>query len=239
MCGKKLHKIVLENIMADFDWKIGDKYVTHDGDIITYSVDTDKSLILCKYKGAGPETIYIQNNDPNHEEYMKVSSTPNANFKNAALAPELQEYVENKTIKDSLLITNPYLQDDDNIKNSIKRSVESSSGVEGVKVNLTGTKHDLHKPMFACLPPDALLELGKVAELGARKYGHHNFRNGIESHRYIDAAFRHIIKYMTGEDTDPDDGNNHLASGAWNLLAALQATIDDSDLDTRYKRNKT
>ncbi len=41
-----------------------------------------------------------------------------------------------------------------------------------------GKKNDAGKPMFSCLPPDALLELGKVAELGARKYGNHNYRKG-------------------------------------------------------------
>jgi hypothetical protein len=101
-----------------------------------------------------------------------------------------------------------------------------------------GVKHDDGKPMFACLQPDALLELGKVAALGANKYGLHNYRKGLSVSRTIDAAFRHLIAFLKGEDNDPVDGNNHLASVAWNALTALQTLKDHPELDDRYKGDK-
>ena len=198
--------------MSDIKYEIGKKYVTHDGHIITYSLYTNKNLILCEYKGAGPDKLFLVNNDNSHPDYMKVSSTPNPDFKNAAIRPIAEESSE--TVNENLTIG------------------EMASDINPIK----GTKHDSQKPMFACLPPDAMLELGKVAELGARKYGHHNFRKGIEGHRYIDAAFRHLLKFISGENVDPNDGNNHLASAAWNCLAVLQAIKDDPSLDTRYKK---
>ncbi len=103
-----------------------------------------------------------------------------------------------------------------------------------------GKKNDTGKPMFSCLPPDALMELGKVAELGARKYGLHNYRHGIKVSRILDAAFRHLIAAVGREDHDPVDGNNHLASAAWNMLSALQMIKDHPELDDRYtKENKS
>ena len=108
-----------------------------------------------------------------------------------------------------------------------------------IETKIGGTKHDKGKPMFSCLPPDGLLELGRVAELGARKYGLHNYRAGIKVSRTLDAAFRHLIAAMSGEDCDPVDGNNHLASAAWNMLVGLQTIKDHPELDDRYKKERT
>ncbi len=107
--------------------------------------------------------------------------------------------------------------------------------VEEKPAEKVGHKNDNGKPMFSCLPPDALMELGKVAALGATKYGLHNYRNGIQVSRLLDAAFRHLIAAINGEDADKTDGNNHLASVAWNALAALQILKDKPELDDRYK----
>lgn len=98
-----------------------------------------------------------------------------------------------------------------------------------------GTKHDKGKPMFSCLPPEGLKQLGVVAEMGARKYGLHNYRKGIQVSRTLDAAFRHLLAAMSGDDFDKEDGNNHLASCAWNVLVALQTIKDHPTLDDRYK----
>ena len=103
------------------------------------------------------------------------------------------------------------------------------------KETMKGHKDDENKPMFTCLPPDALMELGKVAEIGARKYGLHNYRKGIPVSRLLDAAMRHLIQAMKGEDNDQIDKNSHLASVAWNALSALQMLKDHPELDNRYK----
>ncbi len=107
-----------------------------------------------------------------------------------------------------------------------------------IDTKIGGTKHDKGKPMFSCLPAHSLLELGKVAELGARKYGLHNYRAGIKVSRTLDAAFRHLIAAIGNEDFDPVDGNNHLASAAWNCLVALQTIKEYPKLDDRYKPEK-
>lgn len=98
-----------------------------------------------------------------------------------------------------------------------------------------GTKFDDDKPMLSLLPPDAMMELGKVATIGAKKYGNHNYRNGIPVTRLISASLRHITAFMAGSDHDEEDGNSHLASAAWNCLAALQVIQDKPEFDDRYK----
>lgn len=97
-----------------------------------------------------------------------------------------------------------------------------------------GLKFDESKPMFSCLPPHGLTELGKIAALGASKYGKDNYRSGIKVSRLLDAAYRHLIAASDGKDHDEVDGNNHLASVAWNVLAALQVIKDYPELDDRY-----
>jgi hypothetical protein len=84
-----------------------------------------------------------------------------------------------------------------------------------------GTKHDAGKPMFSCIDAHALLELGKVAEHGAQKYGQNNWRHVKDGRRrYWDAAIRHLLaaryEYRDGDSTLP-----LLAHAAWNCLAVL------------------
>lgn len=97
-----------------------------------------------------------------------------------------------------------------------------------------GIKHDDGKPQFTCLPTKALFELGKVSALGANKYGMHNYRKGIKVSRLLDAAMRHLLAAMQREELDPVDGNNHLASVAWNALVAFQMIQEHPELDDRY-----
>ena len=105
------------------------------------------------------------------------------------------------------------------------------------KEDSLGKKYDQDKPIFSCLPPDGLIELGKIAQLGAKKYGENNWRKGIRVTRLIDAAYRHLISASSGKDYDEVDGNNHLASAAWNCLVAIQMIKDNKEMDDRYKSN--
>lgn len=53
-------------------------------------------------------------------------------------------------------------------------------------------------------------------ELGAKKYADRNWEKGMPFSRYIDAAKRHLDKYIMGM-TDED----HLAAAAWNILSIM------------------
>jgi hypothetical protein len=77
----------------------------------------------------------------------------------------------------------------------------------------------------------------KVAEMGAVKYGDHNYRKGMPVTKYINAAFRHIfVEWLwKGIDIDPESKLPHLAHGAWNVLSALEQMLTKPELDDRWK----
>lgn len=72
------------------------------------------------------------------------------------------------------------------------------------------------KGYFHCLPYEPLLALARLYEAGARKYGKDNWRKGIPLSRYLDSAFRHLLKLCAGwKDED------HAAAVLWNLCGFI------------------
>jgi hypothetical protein len=68
------------------------------------------------------------------------------------------------------------------------------------------------KGRFDLMSPFVLMRDAKHLELGAAKYGDRNWERGQPAHRFIDAAMRHLVKYLAGcRDED------HLAAARWNL----------------------
>lgn len=83
----------------------------------------------------------------------------------------------------------------------------------------TGFVRDMHegKGRFDLLPWNAIWEVAKHCEEGAKKYGERNIDLGAPQHSLIDSAFRHMAKYTLGM-VDED----HLRAAAWNILWALE-----------------
>lgn len=74
-----------------------------------------------------------------------------------------------------------------------------------------GKKYDQGKAPISLIPVEALIEQAKVFDFGAKKYGRHNFRLGMDHTRVLDAALRHILAIVNGEDNDPESGLPHYA----------------------------
>jgi hypothetical protein len=95
------------------------------------------------------------------------------------------------------------------------------------------------KPQMHLIPPPALLEIAKVMELGADKYGAYNWReHSVSATVYISAALRHLASFLDGEDDDPESGACHLAHAAACCMIYLDAmavcnTLDDRPLQGR------
>ena len=97
----------------------------------------------------------------------------------------------------------------------------------------TGAVRDMHagKGRMDLLPFYAILELSKLCESGAIKYGEHNADKGIPQHSLIDSAMRHLFKYAAGY-TDED----HLLAAFWNLGRAVnQRTTHPELIDVPWK----
>lgn len=76
--------------------------------------------------------------------------------------------------------------------------------------------------------PQTALAAGAMAFLeGHLKYGRYNWRTaGVSVMVYIDAALRHLIAYMNGEDIDPDSGLPHVSKA----LACLAIITDAKEV---------
>jgi hypothetical protein len=106
-----------------------------------------------------------------------------------------------------------------------------------------GVKFDIGKPRMDLVPPNAMLELGRLYALGADKYSDRNWEKGMDQARTLAAASRHLEIYKTGEDFDTDDywaENNlepphHLIQIAWNALSLYELTVCGMIEDQRTK----
>ncbi len=93
--------------------------------------------------------------------------------------------------------------------------------VKGLKPTL-GQKHDQEKLQWNLIPWSSLKQVVEVLMFGSKKYEKDNWKyvdNGEE--RYLDAAMRHLISYISGEKNDPESGKNHLAHATCCILFAI------------------
>lgn len=85
-----------------------------------------------------------------------------------------------------------------------------------------GRKYDTGKPDYTLLPWDAVEDVVRVLDYGAKKYARDNWRYVDDAEtRYLAAAFRHLAAYARGENRDPETDQPHLAHAACCLLFIL------------------
>lgn len=92
----------------------------------------------------------------------------------------------------------------------------------------TGAVRDMHagKGRMDLLPWRGVMEVSKLCEDGAIKYGERNVDKGIPLHSLLDSAARHLAKYINGENDE-----DHLRAAAWNLLWALEQRFTHPELN--------
>ena len=79
-------------------------------------------------------------------------------------------------------------------------------------------KQDRGKVPMDLLDPQALEEMAKVLQHGAKKYSPHMWRDGVQYSRLYAAALRHMFAWADGEKYDPESQHQHLAHAAVNLM---------------------
>ena len=72
------------------------------------------------------------------------------------------------------------------------------------------------KGRFDLLGTQMLFRLTKHYENGAMKYSDRNFEKGMPISRCVDAAMRHLTKYLAGWDDE-----DHLSAVIWNVAAIM------------------
>lgn len=101
-------------------------------------------------------------------------------------------------------------------------------------------KHDSGKTDWSLMPWEAVEEINKVLEFGARKYAAHNWTqgDGFRYTRVLNSLFRHLFAWSKGEDLDPESGLSHLAHAGCNIIFLLYYNRYKSryNNDDRFKR---
>ena len=79
---------------------------------------------------------------------------------------------------------------------------------------------------------NAIMEVSKHCEDGAKKYGENNIDKGIPLHSLIDSGMRHLAKFTAGHNDE-----DHLRAAAWNILWALEFRETKPELNDLYNWN--
>jgi hypothetical protein len=99
-----------------------------------------------------------------------------------------------------------------------------------------GKKFDNGKPRISLIPREAIEGMAKSLTFGALKYNSHNFKSGISYSRLTDAAMRHIIAWVDGENLDPESGLSHLDHALASLAMLKFMEQNRPEMDDRYKK---
>ena len=103
-------------------------------------------------------------------------------------------------------------------------------------VSATGGEKGRKSAELASIDPLALLTLAEVAGFGARKYAAFNYLKGYDWSLNANAALRHLLAFLNGEDLDPESGLPHTAHFAWHGLALTSFLQRGLGTDDRFKQ---
>lgn len=99
-----------------------------------------------------------------------------------------------------------------------------------------GRKNDTGKPRISLIPKDAIWGMANGLTYGEKKYGTHNFRNGIQYSRLADACFRHLTAWLECENIDKESGNSHLDHALASLAMLKFMEIQRPEMDDRWSK---
>ena len=94
-----------------------------------------------------------------------------------------------------------------------------------------GTKHDNNKPSISLVPSSFILGIGSVFNFGGAKYGLHNYRQGLKHSRCIDAAIRHLLAILDGEEVDNESGLLHIHHAGCSLAMYDYQRVNHPELN--------
>lgn len=123
-------------------------------------------------------------------------------------------------INEKLLQNNneKFVSDNSPIDMKVVKEFESSSVVD----ESIGMKFDTGKLRYSLVPHIAFRGLAEVLTFGADKYAPNSWQtvpSGKE--RYLDALYRHIEAYRSGEILDSESGLSHLSHAMTNCAFLL------------------
>lgn len=115
----------------------------------------------------------------------------------------------------------------------LRLGMEETPGV--APITQEAKKFDSGKLPWHLVPMDAVECIATVLEMGAKKYGKNNWRNGMDWSRVYDAMLRHTLAFQNGEKFDQESGLPHTWHAATNALFLVWYEMNKVGNDDRYR----
>ena len=98
----------------------------------------------------------------------------------------------------------------------------------------TGARRDTRdgKGRFDLISPIMLARLARLLEEGAKRYGSRNWEKGIPPTRFLDSAFRHLVKVLAGQDDE-----DHAVQVIFNMMGYLH-TVETRTWASELERSE-
>lgn len=118
------------------------------------------------------------------------------------------------------------------------------SGLRPSHANILGNnpkdRYGLAKVPFSLIPPTANVFMALGLKNGAKKYGPYNWRmEAVQGRVYLEAAYRHLLLLLDGEDFDRDTGVHHGAFILSTVAIYLDAMVQGKLIDNRSLAGRT
>ena len=84
--------------------------------------------------------------------------------------------------------------------------------------NPEASKQTTGKLQWSLIPFKGLEDVVAVREFGAKKYKDPTSWKTVDRQKYLDAAIRHLVCVMNGEEIDSESGLPHIAHAQCNLI---------------------
>lgn len=82
-------------------------------------------------------------------------------------------------------------------------------------------------------PADAVLELSKHFEDGAKKYGEYNWQKGLPLSSFVNSGVRHYLKWLRG-----DEDERHDRAFMWNIVCLIWTKKHRADCTKDEREDK-
>lgn len=189
------------------------------GDYVESEYFSSVGLVL----GTSEVSVYVNNGKINNWYLDNQVELVNRIYQNDTIVPKLKGDQPS-----SAYLYNEKLKTEQPIKQTINEMLKEQK--------LEGRKDDQEKPDLSLLPREFLEEVAKAFMHGEKKYGRYNYRAGLNWHRLIAAAMRHITAFNEGENMDVESGHSHLGHAGACIAMLLVYQQNTLGKDTRYKK---
>lgn len=97
-----------------------------------------------------------------------------------------------------------------------------------------GLRDNEGKSRIDLAPADAMMHVGEVLAMGAKKYSEHNWEKGMQFSKIIASLERHLTKWKMGEDLDDESKLHHIDHVLCNAMFLSRHVHHFPEKDDRF-----